>query len=143
MHETNVTDGISGFDFTLTNHSSHDVYALFVGLTGDILNSNETLIFHDPGIVESGMQTGYPFYRGENLSATPGTTVSNMWLELFATTPNYYGNLRIGVAIDNTTPTSYTNVSFGDGDTVMLNLPNSTVPSASRRRVYIDVRDPL
>ena len=143
MHETNVTDGISGFDFTLTNHSSYDVYALFVGLTGDILNSNETLIFHDPGIVESGMQTGYPFYRGENLSATPGTTVSNMWLELFATTPNYYGNLRIGVAIDNTTPTSYTNVSFGDGDTVMLNLPNSTVPSASRRRVYIDVRDPL
>ena len=142
-HETNVTDGISGFDFTLTNHSSYDVYALFVGLTGDILNSNETLIFHDPGIVESGMQTGYPFYRGENLSATPGTTVSNMWLELFASTPNYYGNLRIGVSIDNSTPASYTNISFGDGDTVLLNLPNSTVPNASRRRVYIDVRDPL
>lgn len=142
-HQTNVTDGISGFDFTLTNNSSYDVYALFVGLTGDILNSNETLIFHDPGNVESGKQTGYPFYRGENLSATPGTTVSNIWLELFATTPNYYGNLRIGVAIDNSTPASYTNFSFGDGDTVMLSLPNSTVPSASRRRVYIDVRDPL
>ncbi len=142
-HETNVTDGISGFDFTLTNNSSYDVWALFVGLTGDISNYNEMLIFHDPGDVDSGKQVGYPFYRGENLSATPGTPVSNIWLELFAMTPNYYGDLRIGVAIDNPTPTTYTTVSFGDGDTVFLNLPNSTVPNASRRRVYIDVKDPL
>lgn len=142
-HETNVTDGISGFDFTLTNNSSYDVWALFVGLSGDISNYNEMLIFHDPGDVDSGKQVGYPFYRGENLSATPGTPVSNIWLELFAMTPNYYGDLRIGVAIDNPTPTTYTTVSFGDGDTVFLNLPNSTVPNASRRRVYIDVKDPL
>ena len=101
------------------------------------------MLSQDPGGVANGQEIGYPLYRGESIYATGGTPITNISLDFFASTPGYYGNLRIAVAIDNPNPSSYEINNFGFGASAQFNLPNSTVPTASRRRLFIDVRDPL
>lgn len=139
LHQQNVLDATSGFDFVITNNSSYLVDDIYIGVTGYVGGSYTTLISEDPGGVESGKYIGYPVYRGENLSAVAGTTISGIELEFYASVPDYSGYLRIGVAIDNPSPYNYYNYAFGSGNTYQLNLSNTTVPSASRRTVYINI----
>ena len=80
---------------------------------------------------------GYPVYRGAELYATPGATISNISLEFYASCSACPDNLRIAVEIDNSTPTNFESFYFGDGDFYVRSIPNSTVPNASRRRLYI------
>lgn len=143
INQQNLLDSTAGFDFTITNNSSYPLEDIYIELTGTISGTPTVLITCDPGGVGSGDQIGYPVYRGETITATPGTTISNLTLELFACDPYSPGNLRVGVAIDNASPLSYSSYSFGSGDTYQLVLPNSTVPNASRRRLYINILNPL
>lgn len=139
LHQQNVLDATSGFDFVITNNTSYLVDDIYIGVTGYVGGSYTTLISEDPGGVESGKYIGYPVYRGESLSAVAGTTISGIELEFYASVPDYSGYLRIGVAIDNPSPYNYYNYAFGSGNTYQLNLSNTTVPSASRRTVYINI----
>ena len=138
-----IQDAIPGFDFTITNHSSYIVDYIFIGLTGKVGGSDASLIYHDPGGVGIGSVLGYPYYRGEDLRMAPGTAITDINLELYAYIWDYSGPVRIGVAIDNPMPISYPNYTFGSGNTFTIPLPNSTVPNASRRRLHIDIRNPL
>lgn len=141
-HQTNLIDATSGIDFTITNNSSYDLSDIYVELSGYIGGAYVSLISQDPGNVSSGNEIGYPLYRGETINATAGTTITNISLDFYASTPGYYGNLRVGVAIDNAYPSSYQTNYYGFGTSYLFALPNTTVPNASRRRLYIDIRNP-
>ena len=143
IHNKNVLDATSGFDFIINNYSSYLVDDIYINLTGIIGGYFTTLISCDPGGVNAGESYGYPFYRGESIVASPGSTISSIQLEFYASSPDCPGNLRIGVAIDNSLPTYYYNFSFGYGDTYLYGLPNSTVPDSSRRMLYINILDPM
>ena len=140
INQQRILDEVSGFDFLVTNNSSYTVDNIYVGLTGDITGSSTTLISCDPGVVESSSIVGYPLYRGEALYDSPGAVITNLTLELYANTPDYYGNVKIAAAVD-AAPTVFYEFSFGDGGTYMLTLPNSTVPDSCRRTIYITITD--
>lgn len=91
--------------------------------------------------IESGHQAGYPVYRGETLTAIPGSSISNISFNLYASCIDCPGNLQVGIAFDTPTPNSYTYFSFGGGNTCQLSLPNATVPDGTRRRVYVRIFD--
>lgn len=142
LNNQNLTDAIPGFDFTLTNNSSHGLNAIYIGLTGDIQGIPVSLFSHDPGDLPTGSSIGYPNYRGVALSQSAGIGITNMELELYAEVDDGYdGYFYIGVGIDRN-PTMYNHYSFSESDnTIRIALPASSVPDASRRRIYIDIID--
>lgn len=142
IHQQNVLDTTAGIDFIITNNSSYTLNNTYVGLSGIISGALTTLISCVPGGIESGHYAGYPAYRGETLYANPGTSITNVSLELYCDL-NYSGNLRIGVALDNPSPTNYYSFSFAAGNSYQLNLPNTTVPNGCRRRLYITILNPI
>ena len=131
-----------GLDFTIINSSSYDLEDVIIDVQGSISGQTEWLISSDiGGGVPSGEQAGYPYYRGYYLTATPGTPITNISVNLFASCEDCPGNLEIGVAFDTPTPNSFQQFSFGQGATFQTTLPNITVPNESRRRVYVRVFD--
>lgn len=136
-------DSISGIDFTIQNNSSYLVDEIYLELTGDVGGVATSLICEDCGSVSPGKYIGYPVYRGINFSATPGSAITNLQVEFYARAIDCPGNLRIGVEIDNSIPTYYNNITFGWGNTFYGALASSTVPSGYRRRLYINILDPV
>ena len=131
-----------GLDFTIINSSSYDLEDVIIDVQGSISGQTEWLISSDiGGGVPSGEQVGYPYYRGYSLTATPGTPITNISVNLFASCEDCPGNLEIGVAFDTPTHNSYQQFSFGQGASFQTTLPNITVPNESRRRVYVRVFD--
>ena len=115
---------------------------IYLEVTADVGGISTTLISADPGGLESGEFLGYPVYRGESFSASPGTAVTNISVSFYARTLDCSGDLRIGIEFDNHIPTYYSYFAFGWGDTYQTALPNTTVPTASRRRLYINLLNP-
>lgn len=138
----NTLDHTSGFDFTITNSSSYQLDNVIVDAYGTIGGQPVCLISCDLyNSIESGHQAGYPVYRGETLTAIPGSSISNISFNLYASCIDCPGNLQVGIAFDTPTPNSYTYFSFGSGNTCQLSLPNATVPDGTRRRVYVRIFD--
>ena len=122
--------------------SSCSLDDVIIDIQGTINGQRTWLVSSDlTGSLDPGERAGYPVYRGYTLSATPGTTISNITLDLFASCADGDDDLEIGAAFDTETPTSYDDFSFGMGDTFTTTLPSITVPTASRRRVYIRIFD--
>ena len=142
LNQQNIQSTISGVDFTINNDSSCLVDQISIVLSGTINGNYVTLISCDPGGVYGGESIGYPLYRGEDLQYPQGTVISDVTVELYAATPNYSGNLMIGIGIDNPLPTLYYNFAFGEGDTYTFTLPDITVPNLSRRMLYVNLIDP-
>lgn len=139
LHQLNIHNSISGFDFVIRNRSSYWVDDIYIEVSGRIGSQLTTLIDSDPGGVYSGSVVGYPFYFGEDVYAPAGSAISNIALSFSASSPDYSGYLRIGASIDNPTPLHYSSVIFDDGNTCTISLPNTTVPDQSRRTIYIDI----
>lgn len=142
LQQKKVLDATPGVDFTITNNSSYTVDEIYLEVTADVGGISTTLISADPGGLESGEFLGYPVYRGESFSASPGTAVTNISVSFYARTLDCSGDLRIGIEFDNHIPTYYSYFAFGWGDTYQTALPNTTVPTASRRRLYINLLNP-
>ena len=140
MNQQNITDALPGVDVTITNNSSYRLEEISVELYGTIGSNGVTLFSESMEPVDGGgYSVGYPTYRGPELNATSGTSITGIYLELYACCPTYSGNFRIAVGMDNPYPTNFEYFSFGDGDFYVRNLPDSTVPNASRRRLYINI----
>jgi hypothetical protein len=75
-----------GIDFTFTNNSSFDIAGLYVGLAGKMGNTYTSFINCDPNWVPPGSSTGLPYYPGSDIVAVPGTPISNLVLDLYAST---------------------------------------------------------
>ena len=141
MDYQNYLDSISGIDVTIQNNSSSSLGGIVIGLLGDIGGNTTMLQYGYLGEVASWQQIGYPVFRGQDLSSfTPGSTISNIQLNIYAYENNPDPNgLRIAVQMDNPLPSNYENFSFGYGDNYERSLPNSSVPDGYRRRLYIRI----
>ncbi len=142
FNQQNIQNIQPGIDFIITNNSSYTVDQISIVLTGDTGAQYETLISCDPGGVLPGEVLGFPVYRGEDIVAMPGTLITDIEMQLWAETPGYSGNVRIGTAIDNNLPTFYYDFAFGSGDTYTFTLPDTTVPDMSRRTLYVNIINP-
>ena len=139
-----VTDNTSGLDFTIQNWSSYDLDDVIIDVQGMIGGQTVSLISNDLfESLESGEQAGYPVYRGATLTATPGTSITNITFDLFASCIDCPGDLSIGVSFDTPTPNSYDDFEFGMGNSYHTTLPNITVPNACRRRIYVKIFDSM
>lgn len=136
-------DIIPGIDFTINNNSSYFIDEIYLEMTGLVSGTSTTLISSDCGSVSAGKFIGYPVYWGENIYAAPGTAITDIQVEFYARATDCPGYLRVGVEIDNQIPTYYSNFTFGWGDTYYCSPANSTVPNGSRRRLYINILDPI
>lgn len=141
MDYQNYVDSTSGIDVTIQNNSSSSLGGIVIGLLGDIGGNTTMLQYGYLGEVASWQQIGYPVFRGQDLSSfTPGSTISNIQLNIYAYENNPDPNgLRIAVQMDNPLPSNYENFSFGYGDNYERSLPNSSVPDGYRRRLYIRI----
>lgn len=138
----NTLDNTAGLDFSIINSSSYPLEDVILDVRGTINGQEEYLISCDIlNSIENGFQAGYPVYRGYSLSATPGTPITNIILDLYASCIDCVGNLEVGAVFDSPTPTSYSCFYFGSGDTCQLSLPDIVVPDGSRRRIYIRIFD--
>ncbi len=138
----NTLDHTPGLDFTILNSSSYPLEDVIVDVRGTIGNQTEWLISSDIyGGIGSGYQVGYPVYRGSSLYAMPGTPITDISFELFASCIDSPGELEIGVAFDMPTPNTYEHFSFGLGETYQKSLPDITVPNGTRRRIYVRIFD--
>lgn len=143
-HQQNVLDATSGIDFTITNGSSYDLEDVSIVLTGSIGGSPVTLISSIVGDVNSGTTVGYPVFRGETLYASPGATISNISVQLYARDPDSGSNLRVASEIDQSVFYVYDDFCFGSiGSTYQSYLSNSSVPNSCRRMLYIEIQDAL
>lgn len=136
-------DIIPGIDFTIKNNSSYFIDEIYLEMTGLVNGTSTTLISSDCGSVSAGKFIGYPVYWGEDIYAAPGTAITDIQVEFYARATDCPGYLRVGVEIDNQIPTFYSNFTFGWGDTYYCSLANCTVPNGSRRRLYINILDPI
>lgn len=141
FHLENVANSIPGIDFIIRNESSYALSNIYVGLTGVINGVYTSLISCDPGSLNVNQAVGFPTYRGEDILASPGTTISEIELEFYAETTDFSGNLRMAVHIDG--PGTYDLVNFGSGNTVNFSIADTTVPDASRKRLVIEITNPL
>ena len=141
MDYQNYLDSISGIDVTIQNNSSSSLGGIVIGLVGDIGGNTTMLQYGYLGEVASWQQIGYPVFRGQDLSSyTPGSTISNIQLNIYAYENNPDPNgLRIAVQMDNPLPSNYETFSFGYGENYEKSLPNSSVPDGYRRRLYIRI----
>lgn len=143
FNQQNILDNIPGIDFVITNNSSYYLDQMYISLTGTIAGEFETFILCEPGGMDSGDILGYPVYRGESISASPNSPISDIELELWASTPDYSGNVRIGAAIDNQYPHDYYECTFDTGSSYSFSISNTTVPNASRRTLFINIINPI
>ena len=136
-----ATDHTSGFDFTIINNTSYDFDEIVFDVYGDINGVMTYLISADIlGGLEGNRETGSPVYRGYELSAAPGTAITNIQVSMYATCYDYSGSFDIGVSLDTPTQNNYDAISFGsDGNTYQTTLPSSTVPDGCRRKVYVKI----
>ena len=141
LEQERQLDATPGIDFTITNNSSYEVDEIYLEVTAKVGGVTTTLFSDEYGAVASGKYIGYPVYRGISFSATPGTPITDISVEFYARTIDCPGNVRIGVEIDNSIPTYYSNFAFGWGNTYYCYPANTTVPSACRRRLYINILD--
>ena len=141
-HQQNIMDALSGIDVTITNNSSYYIDEVSFELYGTIGGTVVTLFSESMEPIEGGgHMVGYPLYRGSQLFAAPGSPISSIYLEFYARCSDCPGDLRIAAAMDTPYPTNFETFSFGDGDFYVRYLPDSTVPNASRRRLYIYILD--
>ena len=143
LQQEKLLDATPGIDFTITNNSSYEVDEIYLEVTAKVGGVPMTLLSDEYGAVSSGKYIGYPVYRGITFTATPGTPITDISVELYARTIDCPGNVRLGVEIDNLIPTYYSTFVFGWGNTYYTTLANTTVPGGSRRRLYINILDPM
>lgn len=134
-------DTTSGFDVTIQNNTSYLIEGIGVEIFGEIGGNTVLLYYGNMGDVSSWREIGYPVFRGQDLSSwTPGTTISNIQLNMYASCPYAYPNgVQIAAQMDNPLPSNYQLFSFGNGGCYQRNLPNSSVPAGYRRRLYIKI----
>lgn len=141
LHYQNINDATSGFDVTVMNNTSYLIEGLEVELRGVIGGNTVTLFSESMGDLVSGNEIGYPVFRGPGLNLfTPGITISNVRLEIWAQCPDdVTDGIRIAAQLENPYPTNFEVFSFGDGDFYERTISNTTVPDGSRRRLYINI----
>lgn len=141
FHQENMANSIPGIDFEIINESSHIISNIYVCLTGIIAGNNTLLFSADPGSLEQGQIVGFPTYRGEDISESPGSIISNLCLELYAECHDYSGNVRVSISIEGQGP--IITACFDSGNSYNIPVPNIVVPNASRKKLYITITDTL
>lgn len=134
-------DATSGIDVTINNNSSYPIEMIGLEIFGVVGGNTILLYYGSMGDVASWHEIGYPVFRGQDLSSlTPGTTISNIQLNMYASCPYASPNgVRIAVQMDNPVPSNYQVFSFGDWNCYQRTIPNSSVPDGYRRRLYIRI----
>lgn len=136
----NKTDNTSGFDFIIKNGTLYDFDEIIFDVTGDINGSMTYLVSTElfGSRLEKNSIAGYPVYRGCDISAAPGTQISNIEVRLYAVCSEFSGKFDVGVSFD--TPNRYDVFTFGaEGNTYETTLPSTTVPDGTRRKVYVNI----
>lgn len=142
LYNQYLLDHSPGLDFTIINSSSYDLSDVIIDVRGIINGQQKFLISNDIlGGVASLEREGYPTYRGYNIDETPGTSITNITLELFASCYDYEGEFEVGVAYDVEAPSQYQDFAFGYGNLFVCTLPDIVVPNNSRRMIYIRIFD--
>lgn len=134
------TDNTSGFDFIIKNGTLYDFDEIIFDVTGDINESMTYLVSTElfGSRLEKNSIAGYPVYRGCDISAAPGTQISNIEVRLYAVCSEFSGKFDVGVSFD--TPNRYDVFTFGaEGNTYETTLPSTTVPDGTRRKVYVNI----
>lgn len=142
LYDEYVQDHTPGLDLTIINSSSYDLSDVIIDVRGNI-NGQQVFLFSQEiyGGVASLEREGYPGYRGYNIDAAPGTPITNITVELFASCSDYDGDFEIGVAYDVEAPTQYQDFAFGYGNFFVCTLPDMVVPNNSRRMIYVRIFD--
>ena len=123
----------SGIDFTFINNTPRDINGVSINLTGYVGDKYETFISCDPGGAYAGdTMVGPPNYLGSELTAIPGTAITNMQLEFYASSPQ---SISLKTYID--TRIVYTNINLNGGNTAFISLPNTSIPINGRLMLYI------
>lgn len=136
----NRIDNTSGFDFIIKNGTLYDFDEIIFDVTGDINGSMTYLVSTElfGSRLEKNSIAGYPVYRGCDISAAPGTQISNIEVRLYAVCSEFSGKFDVGVSFD--TPNRYDVFTFGaEGNTYETTLPSTTVPDGTRRKVYVNI----
>lgn len=136
-----LVDATAGIDVTIQNNSSYTIGGIGVELFGNVGGNTVLLYYASMGDVASWHEIGYPVFRGQDLSSfSPGATISNIQMNLYAYCPDADPNgLMIAAQMDSPNPSNYQVFSFGNGDCYQRNLSNSTVPDGFRRRLFVRI----
>lgn len=140
-HQDNIANSIPGIDFEVVNESSYSISNIYVSLSGKITGYDTDFFAAEVGSLDSYEMVGFPIYRGEDISESPGSLITDLELEVYAETPDYSGNLRISATFGS--PSSFDLCCFDTGATHYLSVPDTTVPNASRRKLRIHITNPL
>lgn len=138
----NVSDSIPGFDFVIRNSTIYDLEDIMFDVYGDINGTLTYLVSTElfGGRLEKNSVVGYPEYRGCDISAVPGTQISNIEVSFYAVCPEFSGKFDIGVAFDAPYTGLYDVFTFGaGGNTYETTLPSTTVPDWTRRKIYVNI----
>lgn len=136
----NRIDNTPGFDFIIKNGTLYDFDEIIFDVTGDINGSMTYLVSTElfGSRLEKNSIAGYPVYRGCDISAAPGTQISNIEVRLYAVCSEFSGKFDVGVSFD--TPNRYDVFTFGaEGNTYETTLPSTTVPDGTRRKIYVNI----
>lgn len=136
----NVSDSIPGFDFVIRNSTIYDLEDIMFDVYGDINGTLTYLVSTElfGSRLEKNSIAGYPVYRGCDISAAPGTQISNIEVRLYAVCSEFSGKFDVGVSFD--TPNRYDVFTFGaEGNTYETTLPSTTVPDGTRRKIYVNI----
>jgi hypothetical protein len=135
-----------GIDFTVTNNSFYDIDELFVWLTGYTGSQFHDFIDCQAGAVTQGSSKGLPDYPGVNIVAEPGTPISELTLNIMATSSNGYDlpkNVRINAWIGGTggSPRSELH-DLNRSDPAIFELTEPlSVPDHGRLMLHIEIND--
>lgn len=124
---------ITGIDFTLTTNTTIEISDIYIGLTGKVGQTSYSFISQDPGWVVPGEITGLPAYKGWDVLLEPGATVTDLQLEIYASTWDDQV-VPIFAGIDSY-PGSQAYVNFYRGNRVFMSLGDIQIPSSGSRRM--------
>lgn len=136
------TDNTPGFDFIIRNSTLYDFDEIIFDVTGEINGSMTYLVSTElfGSRLEKNSIAGYPVYRGCDVSAAPGTQISNIEVRLYAVCSEFSGKFDVGVAFDAPYTGRFDVFTFGaEGNTYETTLPSTTVPDGVRRKVYLNI----
>jgi hypothetical protein len=129
----------------LTNNSGHRFNVQSVALWGNLGLEYTPFIDCQPGTIAGYSSVGFPAWRGKDLSAPPGTPITDLGLELYlsplSSSPQA---VRVTVRIDGASG-SDSELLYRDGDTMLtyIELPGSdtVTPKSGRLTLRIEITD--
>jgi hypothetical protein len=140
----------SGIDFVINNNSSYDLYNVGIELIGKLESNTYTTSFisSEPGGIPSGSSAGSP-NNGINVSVPAGTSIYNIYLNIYARIADTGGTVYVRAALDNVDTTgSYVNFSNNGnfisdylGNDYGLSLFDTFIPFSGRRMLTITIQD--